>query len=131
MVTSVPMFGGQHGVVYFGPRNNPQQQRWWAERGLIHLEDATDNSYHTFNVRQFLHRLKGVNDMLGNSRQALKSNHVMDSEEITRHQRFVEEATDLARKAQEQGMPSDRSAVADLKRRRPLSVQVPGLKHTF
>ncbi len=60
------LIGGQHSVVYFGPRDNPKCQRWWADRGMIHVEDARDNTYDTLSVREFLHRLKAVNDMLGN-----------------------------------------------------------------
>lgn len=125
-----PMFAGQHGVVFFGPRTDPRRQRWWADRGLIHLEDASDNSYNTYTVKQFLERLKGLNDMLGNSREELKAG-MMGAEEIDRHQRFIEKSVELAEKAKIQGMPSDASARRDLVRRRPVSVMVPEMKHQF
>lgn len=127
---AVPIIGNSHGVVYFGPKYDPACQRWWAERGMLHVEDS-ENTYDTLTVKEFLLRVKEINDMIGNSRKATKDSKLMDSEEIDRHQRFIDQACDLAKKAQEQGMPSDQSAVHDLKRRRKCSVVVPGLKGTF
>ncbi len=129
MAISVPMIGGKHGVIFFGPRKDPERQRWWADRGLIHMEDASDNSYDTISVKDFLLRLKGLNDMIGNSRKSMKDAKMMDAEELTRVQRFVEQGCDLADKAKEQGMPTDASARRDLVRRRATSVLVPGFKH--
>ena len=118
--------GGEHNVVHFGPRDNPGRDKYWAERGLIHHEDTVTGEYKTMTVRDFLQRLKGVNDMLGNSRATLAKEKFAHSDEIKRQQRFVEEGTDLAKRAKEQGMPSDASARRELKRRRATSVVVPG-----
>lgn len=127
---SIPIIGDSHGVVYFGPKDDQARQRWWADRGLIHVEDG-ENTYDTLTVKEFLLRVKGINDMLGNSRKATKDSKLMDAGEIDRHQKFIDQACELAKKAQEQGMPSDKTAIADLKRRRKLSVVVPGLRETF
>ena len=69
------LIGGQHNVVYFGPRSNPKCQRWWADQGLIHVEDSRDNTYDTLGVREFLHRLNAINDMLGNSKATMASDY--------------------------------------------------------
>jgi len=110
----------QEDVVRFGPL------RFWAERGLVHVEDATDNSYEVMSVRTFLSRARGLSDMIGNSTQReMHSEDRYDQMERTRHLTFLEGAANLARKAQIQGMPSDPSARRELVRRRPKSVVVP------
>ncbi len=96
---------GDPGVVRFGPRNNPKCLRYWAERGLIHCEDARDNSYETLTVREFLLRLQGINDMIGNSKATLAAEKFAHVDELDRQQRFVEEAAVLVRRAQIQGLP--------------------------
>lgn len=94
---------GSTGVVHFGPRDNPRRDKYWAERGLIHRESSDDNSYETMSVREFLQRVNGISDMLGNSKQDLQG--FAHADEIERQMRFKEEAAELARRAQEQGMP--------------------------
>jgi hypothetical protein len=119
------LIGGQHSVVYFGPRDNPKCQRWWADRGMIHVEDARDNTYDTLSVREFLHRLKAVNDMLGNSKQAAANDGFAHKDEIGRQQRFIEEALELIRVAKEQGEPGNKDAVKSANARRPVTVVMP------
>ena len=115
-------FVGQTGVVNFGPRSNPVRDKYWAERGMIHHEDTNTGEYQSMNVRSFLHRVQAVSDMLNNSRATLSAEKFAHSDEVQRQMRFVELAVDLARKAQEQGMPSSKDARAELKRRRPTTV---------
>lgn len=114
--------GFSHDVCEFGPL------RIWAERGLIHIEDARDNSYKAEAVRTALRRVKGVQDMLANSKAELTGNGSMTVQEYERQQRMIEKMVDVCAKAQVQGMPSDQSAVRDLVRRLPMSVTVPSLK---
>lgn len=99
------LVGGQHGVVFFGPRDNPKRYRYWAERGLIHVEDSADNSYDTLSVRSFLHRMRAVNDMIGNSKATMSNDQFAHYDELQRQQTFLEEAVELVEKAREQGMP--------------------------
>jgi 2-iminoacetate synthase ThiH len=54
-------------------------------------------------VREFLQRINGISDMLGNSMSDLSG--FAHQDEIERQMRFKEEAAELARKAKEQGMP--------------------------
>lgn len=119
---------GNRDVVHFGPRKFPKRYKYWAERGLIHLEDAEDNSYVTLSVREFLLRLKGINDMIAKVSRGEKT---LDPQELQRHQNFIEQALALVEKAKEQGMPTDPSARRDRARRRPTSVVVPGRQHSF
>lgn len=102
---SVPLIGGKHGVVFFGPRSNPKCLRYWAERGLIHCEDARDNSFETLSVRDFLQRVNANSDMVRNSITELATTGYAHYDELERIQRFIEEAAALAEKAREQGMP--------------------------
>lgn len=100
------LLGQNHNVVYFGPRSNPKAVRWWAERGLLHWEDSRDNSYASVSIKEFLERLRGINDMISNGRR--KGNEgFMHADEIKRHQDFIEEAIELVRIAKEQGDPDD------------------------
>ena len=100
----VHLLGQDHNVVYFGPRSNPKAVRWWAERGQLHWEDERDNSYASVGIKEFLERLKGINDMISNGKK--KDNEgFMHSDEVERHQRFIEEALELVRIAKDQGDP--------------------------
>ena len=119
------LIGGQHNVVFFGPRSNPKCQRWWAHHGLIHVEDSRDNTYDTLGVREFLHRLNAVNDMVGKSKATLANEGFAHQDEIERQQRFIEESVELVRLAREQGDPGDPDVVSAAKARRPVTVVMP------
>ena len=109
---------GSHDVAQLGPL------RLWAERGLVHIEDGRDNSFHTLTVKDALDRVQGLNDMLGNSTDDA---NIYYKDERERLMRFIETMIIVAKKAQEQGMPSDGSARRELKRRRSKTVQVPNI----
>lgn len=107
-------------VIKFGPL------RFWAERGLVHIEDSRDNSYECISVRTALHRMLAISEMLGNSTQRQKySEDQFDQTNRVRLQNMLEGLTEIVRKAQVQGMPSDPTARRDLVRRRPKTVVVP------
>lgn len=103
--------------------------RMWAERGLIHIEDARDNSYKVVGVREMLYRMKAVQDMLRNSSATARQKHSHDKFDKTRmdkDQKMLDAMVEVVRRAQTQGMPHDASARRDLARRRPKTVVVPG-----
>jgi hypothetical protein len=100
--------------------------RIWAERGLIHFEHTKDGAYHSESVREVLLRLNGLQDMLRNSRQAMRDNGFIDFLEFDEQQRAVEEVGELCALAQQQGMPSDPQAAGELHRRLPKYYVVPG-----
>jgi hypothetical protein len=106
---------GSRGVVRFGA------QRWWAERGLIHMESSTDNSYHTYSVRTVLERIRALSDMLGNRREAWTEDQ-FDQALRHYHQDFVDAMSQLCQKAREQGEPWDARARRDMARRLPKTV---------
>lgn len=110
-------------VVFFGPRDNPRCQLWWAEKGQLHCEDSRDNSFVTVSVRDFLLRLQAVNDMLSNG----ENENFAHRDEVARHMRFVEEAVELVRKAREQGVPEDPRVLQAKSQSAPTSVSVPAL----
>lgn len=122
----VTFIGGKHvlnedDVCIFGPL------RFWAERGLIHIEDSRDNSYESVSMRTALHRVSAISEMLGNSsKRELYSEDQFDQANRVRHQQMIERMLRIFEKAKIQGMPSDPSARRDLVRRRPVSVVVPG-----
>lgn len=119
------LIGGQHNVVFFGPRSNPRCQRWWADRGLLHMEDSRDNLYKTVPIPVFVQRLKAVSDMIGNSKATLAKDGFAHIDEIERQQRFVEEGIDLLRIAKEQGEAGSSDAIKEASRRRSLTLVMP------
>lgn len=114
------VFLGDHDCVRYG------HLRIWAERGLLHTEDDRDGAYDTISVRTGLQRMLALQEMLGNSREEAKHNPGFNHQLYDRIQKMLEQMVEVCRKAQIQGMPDDPTARADLKRRLPVSVVVPG-----
>ncbi len=111
---------GNRDVVRFG------DLRFWAERGLIHIQHARTGAYDSISVRAALERMKAIADMLGN-RRSMNTEDQFDQANRKRHQDMLDGLVEICRKAQVQGMPSDASARRDLVRRRPRTVVVPGI----
>lgn len=105
-------------------RTVDREVRYWAERGLIRVEDSLDNSYEVLSVRQFLKHAKALSELLGNS--SAQKDAGADAHLRAEFQRIIDRSVELARKAQIQGMPDDPSAARALRRSRPVSVVVPG-----
>lgn len=103
----------EHQVCNFG------RLKIWAERGLIHIEDAGDNSYDCVSVRSELRRMDAISEMLRNSREELKRSGAMTHQEFDRQMRMLEQMVAVCAQAQVQGMPEDASARRDLVRRLP------------
>lgn len=118
------LLGNQHGVVFFGPRDNPKAVRWWADRGQLHWEDSRTNAYGVVSVREFLYRLKAINDMISNGKRKENEN-MMHVDEIERHQKFIQDAILLAEKAKEQGMPQDPEVRRHKAMERPVTMVMP------
>jgi hypothetical protein len=118
------LLGNQHGVVFFGPTASPKAVRWWAERGQLHWEDSRDNGYGTVSIRDFLLRLQGINDMISNGKRK-ENEGFLHAEELERHQRFIEEALALVRKAKEQGDPDDVRVRRHKAQNRPITQIMP------
>lgn len=126
------LLGAKDGVVHFG------NYRWWAERGLINWEHKDTGDYGTVPVRVVLQRLGRVNEMVNNVRHgdkdpqkgeaALESAFGGDS---AAHADYVDDMIELCRKAKEQGDPESDDTARELKRRRPTTTIVPGLKASF
>lgn len=95
-------FLGSDDVVWF------KTNRWWAEGGLIHFEDdgaiLSKDRRGSMTVRTCLERLKGLNDMIGNSRTG-KGPHRPD--EMTAYREFIDGIITLCQKAKLQGCPDD------------------------
>jgi len=89
------------------------------------MEDSRDNSYESMPVRTFLHRLKAINDMVGNSKTELAADGYAHKDELDRQQHFIEEALELSKIAKAQGEAGSKDAIADAKRRKPVNVVVP------
>src|SRR4051794_17851667 len=91
-----------HDVVVFG------NLRFWAERGLIHVEDRRNNSYECYSVPTALRRVNAISEMLGNStRREAYTEDRYDQAERKRHQDMIDGLIYLLERAKVQGMPSD------------------------
>jgi hypothetical protein len=91
--------------------------RVWAERGLIRVEDARDNSYQVITVEDAKDRIVALTDIM-------RSDYY-DANGRTELRSFIGQVLEIMQKAQEQGMPSDPQASRDLKDRRAKSFLVP------
>ena len=118
------LIGGNHGVVFFGPRANPKAVRWWAENGQLHWEDSRTNAYGVVSLRDFLYRLQAINDMISNGRRK-ENEGFMHVDEVERHMKFIEEAVELAKKAKEQGIPQDPEVRRHKAMELPVTVAMP------
>jgi hypothetical protein len=118
---SLYIIGERHDVVRHGPL------RFWAERGLVHIEDSRDNSFETNSVAEMLVKMNAISDMLRRPVTGLDSPAERDEvyRERERLQTLLEGLLNVVRKAREQGMPTDPSAAASLKAARPKTVAVP------
>lgn len=110
------IIGGGHNLV------KHKNLRIWAERGMIRIEDAKDNSFRTISVREALNRVKALSDIVKNST-------AVDDyfDEVAAQQSLVEDLVRVIKVAQEQGSPDDPSAVRDLKRRQKTQMVVPSM----
>ena len=89
-------------MVYFGPPKDPRRTRYWAERGIIHVEDTDTGEFETLSLREFLQRMDGVSEFVA---KLIQKDRVIHADEITRQQRFLEQAEVLCRRAKFQGLP--------------------------
>lgn len=113
---------GNRSVVNFG------NLKFWAERGLIHIEDIRDGAYEVISVRSALHRMKAISDMLGNSVSAREKHSYdqFDYDNVKRHQDMLDGLKILCDRAKVQGMPTDPSARRANARALPKTFVVPG-----
>jgi len=118
------ILGGNTQMAILRSMDGKTQLRFWAERGLIRVEDSRDNSFETLPVKEILERMAGLSDMLGNKTTADES--IIDSAYRTMIQKYLEDMIDIVRQAREQGEPTDDSAIRDLNRRRAKTFALPG-----
>ena len=123
-MTVVYLRKNSEGIIHFGPKNKPHLDKYWAQRGLIHTENTETGDYTVILCRDFLVRLKALNDMLGNSREAIVSGF-MDAQEYKRNRDFIDNGVALVRTARGQGSPEVEGVGKELLRRAPKSVVVP------
>lgn len=123
------IFNTDYDMIYLGPRENPKALRFWADGGILHWEDSRTNGYGTVSIREFLHRAKAINDMMANGKRSDAFEH---ADEIERLMRFVEGAIWLAKKAKEQGAPSDVRATRNFPVNLPSLISLfPGVDRTL
>jgi hypothetical protein len=110
-----------------------QNYRWWAERGMIHWENMDTGDYGSQSVRITLQRLRGINDMVKNSLEDVNKSgqKLFYHDEVEKHQRYIDNMTELCKEAQRQGMPTDDGAAKDAARRRKKTVIMPGTRAKF
>jgi hypothetical protein len=90
-----------------GRRYRFRQETFWAERGMICIENRHTGDFECLTVRQFLAQLDAVNQ--GISR--IPDRYWDEREE---HHAFVSNGIQACREAKAQGRPDDPKAVADM-----------------
>ncbi len=96
-----------------GTRYKFRSLLFWAQGGLICIEDARDNSFKAETVRDFLLRANAINGEIP---------RMGYTDERLEHQKFVEDAICSCRQAKQQGQPDDPKAMADMLKMRRRSV---------
>jgi sugar-specific transcriptional regulator TrmB len=106
------------------------QTSFWAARGLIHAIDERNGNYKIISVREMLHRMEAIQDIINNSSNASRQKHShdkVDSVWLEENQTMIEKMLEVVNEAQIQGMPTDPTAVADMARRQRKVLLVSGL----
>ena len=126
--------GGRPGVVLqyalFEEGDLPKSQpvRYWADRGRIHMswEDGLGREhYDSVSVLTALHRIKALNDCVGNTLQSQRQSHYY-YKELLQLERFRDDFMEILKKAKEQGDPMDYKAQKEASRDRgKVMVNVP------
>ena len=98
--------------------------RFWAERGLVHIEEDETGDYQSVSVSTILKRMRAVSEMIGNSRDSRKG--FICNDIAKRWQDMLDKMVIVVQKAQEQGMPSDPTAHRDRQIRKRRTFLVPG-----
>lgn len=130
----IPLIGGTDVVVFRDPvARNAHTFRWWAERGLIRWEDQITGENGTQSVAVTLERMKGLNDMIGNSRTDKGYNR---PDEVREYQNYIDAMLELCKKAHRQGMPDDPKHSAQIRaevqaKRQSRMVVMPGFNTRF
>lgn len=94
------------GIVLLGTEHdrvvNFRNQRWWADKGLICLENKDTGDFTSMTVRTCLQRMNALSEMVGNSKKRTAGNapHL-----IQEHQDFLDRMVELCQQAQQQGRP--------------------------
>lgn len=86
-------------------RDKAQVFRWWAQRGMVHWEGATTGEYGSLTVRDALHRVQALHDMIGNSRADGSVTRFPD--EYRKLAEFRDQLIEICKLAQQQGRPDD------------------------
>ena len=111
-------FLGQVDVAHFG------HYKYWADAGIIHSEDTRTGAYKAIQVRQILHRMNALQDMLKASKEERDNFEYKEEIQFNEIQGFLETMIPIVQKAREQGMPSDPTCGHDLRVRRKKQVAV-------
>jgi hypothetical protein len=97
-------------MAYFG------SSKFWADKGIIHCEDAISNTYCTMSIDEALERVVAVKQIIGTS-----SNPGVEVDHCERDSmmRSVEQMLNVIKRAQEQGGgPGNPEMVKDMEARR-------------
>jgi hypothetical protein len=116
-------------VVFKNPMSpRAHAHEWWAEGGLIHWRDLVTNDNGTLTVIDTLERLRGLNDMVGNSRTGKGASR---PDEMMIFRSYIDEMIGVCKLAKEQGMPDDpkhiKQKVQEMKSKRTSRLVLSGL----
>jgi len=97
-------------MAYFG------STKFWADKGIIHCEDAISNTYCTMSIDEALRRVDAVKQIIGTSSNPGVEIDLCERESMMRS---VEQMLNVVRRAKEQGGgPTNPEMIKDQEARR-------------
>jgi hypothetical protein len=106
----VYLLGMNSNMAYFG------SSKFWADKGIIHCEDAISNTYCTMSIDEALRRVDAVRNLIGTTSNPGVEIDLCERESMMRS---VEQMLNVIRRAQDQGGgPENPQMVSDMEARR-------------
>lgn len=118
-MSGVYLLGMNTNMAYFGTT------RFWADKGLIHVECGITNTYGTMTIDEAMERVRAVKRLIGTSSNPGVEIDICERESMMRS---VEQMLNVIRRAQDQGGgPTNPEAVkdAEMRRQKMFTVSVP------
>jgi len=95
---------------------------FWAENGLIYVEDHRDDSFQVVTVRDMLQRAA----VLSVERNRVTASGKVAAEDRKKLQDTIDNMVEACRTAKKQGRPDDPRVIEDLRKQRRKNILLPG-----
>lgn len=108
-----------------------KQLEWWAEHGLIYMEDHSDDTFQALMVRDALERAAALTVERRRLTSRIVSSGGSSGNKVAAQERdmlqtAIEGLIEAAKEAKKQGDPSDPRVIEDLQKQRRKRILMPG-----